>query len=188
MGRGCLTQACCSHSPPGSSSLPTHMGVAHRPEDASTSPSSCPHLLLEPWHALSTPPHSSKNPPCHLLPHLPTHVLPELLPFSRSCDDCTFLLLFYPKPQGSVFLILCLILVSSTVPGLTQKLFAECMQLARETLHKKSSEVLDNEEAGSIKVLSEHGALIKDRVVGDWRGLLQQCGGTLGRHRASLLM
>lgn len=116
------------------------------------------------------------------------NVLPELLPFSRSCDDCTFLLLFYPEPQGSVFLILCLIPVSSTVPGLTQKLFAECMQLARETLHKKSSEVLDNEEAGSIKVLSKHGALIKDRVVGDWRGLLQQCGGTLCRHRASLLM
>lgn len=51
MGRGCLTQARCSHSPPGSSLLPTHMGVAHRPEDAPTSPSSCPHLLLEPWHS-----------------------------------------------------------------------------------------------------------------------------------------
>lgn len=147
-----------------------------------------PTCCWSPGTALNAPPHSSKHPPCHSLPRLPTHVLPEHLSFSGNHDDLTFLLLFCPKLQASAFLILYLIPMSSTAPGLTQKPFVECVQLSCETLPKKSSKALDNEEVGSIKVLSTHGAIIKDRAVGGLEGASAAMWGTLCRHMVSLLM
>ena len=121
--RGCLARTPRGHFPSGSSWTSTHTeGLTGR--KITRLPSSNPRFLPESparLSALSTPPFTTLSPDPFSSEHLPR---------TTSHDCFVFLLLFYSKPQGSAFFILYVILVSSTVPGLTPKRLVEYMQLA----------------------------------------------------------